>query len=111
MTTIRQVGKKFFYFFYAVSIAFRDNMADAAFRGVRQRAAEFIVRNFFTDYCLDDIWAGYIHIAAVFNHKDPVGKGRGINSAARCGAHNGGYLRNVTGADSVAIEDSTIALQ
>src|SRR5664280_3522800 len=66
---------------------------------------------FFTDYGLDYIRAGYIHIATAFNHENPIGKGRGVNSASGCRSHNGRYLRNITGSNGIAVENSAIAFK
>jgi len=64
-----------------------------------------------TDDRLDDVRSGDVHVGTLLHHKDPVGKGRGIDGAAGGGSHDGGDLGDVPRADGVAVEDAAVAVQ
>ena len=86
-------------------------MADAAFCGVSDGAAQFVVAHLLADDRFDDFGAGDVHVAALLDHEDPVRQGRGVNGTARGGAHDGGDLRDVAGSDRVPIKDAAVTLQ
>ena len=47
-------------------------MADAALGGMGHGTPQFLMRDFLSDNSLDDIGAGYVHVAAFLDHEDPV---------------------------------------
>ena len=79
--------------------------------GVGVRAAELLVGDLLAGDGLDDVGAGYVHLAGALGHEDEVGDGGRVDGAARAGAHDDGDLRHDAGREGVEQEDVAVALQ
>lgn len=86
-------------------------MGDAAFGGVRGRAAEFFEGDVFTGDGFYDVGAGDEHVAGLFDHEDEVGEGGRVDGAAGARPHDGANLGDDAGGERVAQEDVGVAAE
>jgi hypothetical protein len=94
-----------------VDIVLQREVGDRGLGRVRDRAAQFLLRDDFVGHRLDHVRAGHEHVRAVLHHEDEVGHRRRIDRAARAGPHDQADLRDHARGVDVALEDLGIAGQ
>ena len=108
---LRQVAQQLANHAQAGGVVGGDEVAHAADRVVRHRAAQPLLGHVFVRHGLDDVRSGDEHVAGVVDHEDEVGDGRRVHRTARAGTHDGGYLRRHAAGECVAQEDIGVAGQ
>ena len=86
-------------------------VSDTALGHVHHGAAQLFDGHGLAGDGLDDGGSGDVHLAGLINHENVVCDGRGVAGAAGAGAHDNGDLGDDAGADGVAVEDLTVAVE
>ena len=74
-------------------------------------AAQFLLRNFFSENRLNYVWTGNKHFGDIFNYKNEIGKCRRIYGTTGTRTQNNRYLWNNAGSHSISIKYFTITCQ
>ena len=107
----RQIREEGAHEVYGVLFVHRDELRDAARRGVRVRAAERFERHFLARHGLDDIRPGDEHLRDAVHHHDEIGHRGRVDGAARARPGDDRDLRDDAGALHIAIEDIAVPFQ
>jgi len=107
----RQIAEQFLRQVDSVLLAIADQMRHAARRGMHQRPAQVVERDFFARDGFDHLRAGDEHIAALLDHDDEIGDSRRIDRAAGAWPHDQADLRHDARRQGVAQEDIGVAIQ
>ncbi len=90
-------------------IVLEGGIGDGGFLGVRGGTAQLFCGDLLVCDSFDHIRAGHKHVRAVFDHKDKVGHGGGINGTTGTGPHDHADLWHDARGLDVALEDIAIA--
>ena len=79
--------------------------------GVAHGAPQLLERHVLAGDGLDHVGPGDEHVRGALDHEDEVGHGRGVDGAARAGAHDHADLGDHPRGRHVAVEDAAVGVQ